>query len=70
MYAENAQISHRQLYRQMVTGLMGILFLTVPVIPGLSGRQGILAVLSGTGIYLILCTYFVRIKTVFQYPEK
>ncbi len=29
MYAENAQISHRQLYRQMVTGLMGILFLTV-----------------------------------------
>lgn len=70
MYAENAQISHRQLYRQMVTGLMGILFLTVPVIPGLSGRQGILSVLSGTGVYLILCTYFVRIKTVFQYPEK
>ena len=70
MYAENAQISHRQLYRQMVTGLTGILFLTVPVMPGLSGRQGILALISGTGVYLILCTYFVRIKTVFQYPEK
>ena len=54
MYAENAQISHRQLYRQMVTGLMGILFLTVPVIPGLSGRQGILAVLSGIVVYLSL----------------
>lgn len=70
MYADNAQISHRQLFRQIFTGLAGIYILVIPVMPKLHGRQGILALLTGMGIYLLLCTYFVRIKTVFQYPEK
>ena len=70
MYADNAQISHRQLFRQIFTGLVGVYILVIPVMPQLYGRQGILALLTGTVIYLLLCTYFVRIKTVFQYPEK
>lgn len=70
MYADNAQISHRQLFRQIFTGLAGVYILVIPVMPKLHGRQGILALLTGMGIYLLLCTYFVRIKTVFQYPEK
>ena len=70
MYADNAQISHRQLFRQIFTGLAGVYILVIPVMPKLHGRQGILALLTGMGIYLLLCTYFARIKTVFQYPEK
>lgn len=70
MYADNAQISHRQLFRQLFTGLAGIYILVIPVMPQLYGRQGILALLTGMGIYLLLCTYFVRIKMVYQYPEK
>ena len=31
MYTDNARISHRQLFRQIVTGLLGIYFLAVPV---------------------------------------
>ena len=69
MYADNAQISHRQLFRQLFTGLVGVYILVIPVMPQLYGRQGILALLTGTVIYLLLCTYFVRIKTVFQYQE-
>lgn len=70
MYADNAQISHRQLFRQMVTGLLGIYVLVIPVLPEISGRQGILALLTAMGLYLVLCTGFVRLKPVFQSPEK
>lgn len=70
MFADNAQISHRQLFRQVVVGLLGIYFLAVPVLPGLFGRQGILALLTGMGIYLFLCIYFIRIKHIFQNPVR
>lgn len=70
MYADNAQISHRQLFRQLVTGLLGSYFLSLPVLSGMSGRQGILSLVTGMGIYLFFCIYFVRIRTVFQSPEK
>ena len=54
MYADNAQISHRQLFRQIFTGLVGVYILVIPVMPQLYGRQGILALLTGTVIYLSL----------------
>lgn len=68
MFADNAQISHRQLFRQLLLGLMGIYFLAVPVCSQLRGRQGILSLLTGMGIYLFLCIYFIRLKTVFKNP--
>ena len=40
MYTDNARISHRQLFRQILTGLLGIYFLVVPVLPDMRGRQG------------------------------
>ena len=42
MFADNARISHRQLFRQIVLGLIGIYTLAIPVFPEVSGRQGIL----------------------------
>lgn len=70
MYADNAQISHRQLFRQILTGLLGVCLLVIPAVPGLRGRQGILAVMAGTGIYMFLSICFIRVKTVFQDPER
>lgn len=70
MFADNAQISHRQLFRQMVTGLLGIYFLVVPGISNLTGRQGVFCLLAGMAVYMLLFVYFIRIKHVFQNPEK
>lgn len=70
MYADNKLISQRQLFRQMVTGLLGIYLLAAPVTEGLVGRQGILALFIGMVFYLSVGIYFIRIKTVFQKPEK
>ena len=68
MFADNAQISHRQLFRQILLGLSGIYFLTVPVCGELRGRQGMLSLLGGMVLYLFLCIYFIRLKTVFRSP--
>lgn len=70
MYTDNARISHRQLFRQILTGLLGIYFLSVPVLPEMTGRQGVLCLLTAAGIYGILCIYFVRLRNFFQAPEK
>ena len=70
MYTDNARISHRQLFRQIVTGLLGIYFLAVPVLPDVTGRQGVLCLLTGGGIYGFLAIYFIRIRNFFQDPEK
>ena len=69
MYTDNARISHRQLFRQIVTGLLGIYFLAVPVLPDVTGRQGVLCLLTGGGIYGFLAIYFIRIRNFFQDPE-
>lgn len=70
MYTDNAQISHRQLFRQIITGLLGPCFLVVPVLPGMTGRQGVLCLLTGAAVYGFLCIYFIRIRKFFQNPEK
>lgn len=70
MFADNTQISGRQFFRQIVTGLLGIYFLVLPGLPNLAGWQGILALFSGMAVYWFLCIYFIRIKTVFQNPER
>lgn len=70
MYTDNARISHRQLFRQIITGLLGIYFLTVPVLPDMTGRQGVLCLLTGAGVYGFLCIYFIRIRYFFQNPER
>lgn len=70
MYTDNAQISHRQLFRQIITGLLGPCFLVVPVLPGMTGRQGVLCLLTGAAVYGFLCIYFIRIRNFFQNPEK
>ena len=70
MYTDNARISHRQLFRQIVTGLLGIYFLAVPVLPDVTGRQGVLCLLTGGGIYGFLAIYFIRIRNFFQDPGK
>lgn len=70
MFADNTQISHRQFFRQTVLSLLGIYFLAVPVTPGLSGIQGILSLIFGLVFYCLLCIYFIRIKNVFQNPQR
>ena len=70
MYTDNARISHRQLFRQILTGLLGIYFLAVPVLPEMTGRQGALCLLTAAGVYGFLCIYFVRLRNFFQDPEK
>ncbi len=70
MFADNARISHRQLFRQIVLGVVGIYTLTIPVLPGITGRQGMLCLLTAMGIYLLFFIYFIRIKTVLQSPKR
>lgn len=70
MYADNAQISGRQLFRQICTGLLGVYLLVIPAVPSLQGRQGILCVLAGTGIYILLSPLFVRVQQVFRRPDQ
>ena len=70
MFADNARISHRQLFRQIVLGLIGIYTLAIPVFPEVSGRQGILCLLTAMAVYLLFCIYFIRIKTVMQNPRR
>lgn len=70
MFADNARISHRQLFRQIVLGLIGIYTLAIPVFQEVSGRQGILCLLTAMAVYLLFCIYFIRIKTVMQNPRR
>ena len=70
MYTDNARISHRQLFRQIIAGLLGVYFLVVPVLPEITGRQGVFCLLTGGGIYGFLSIYFIRIRNFFQDPEK
>lgn len=70
MFADNARISHRQLFRQIVLGLIGIYTLAISVFPEVSGRQGILCLLTAMAVYLLFCIYFIRIKTVMQNPRR
>lgn len=70
MYIDNARISHRQLFRQILTGLLGIYFLVVPVLPDMRGRQGVLCLLTGAWVYGFLCIYFIRIRYFFQDPQR
>ena len=51
MYTDNARISHRQLFRQILTGLLAIYFLVVPVLPDMTGPQGVLCLLTGGAVY-------------------
>lgn len=70
MYADNARISHRQLFRQIVTGLLGVYFFFIPMDSNLQGRQGVLSLLSASLLYLCLSIYFIRIRNFFYRPEK
>lgn len=69
MYTDNARISHRQLFRQMLTSLLGVYFLAVPVLPDMTGRQGVLCILTGAGLYGVLGIYFIRARNTFRDPE-
>ncbi len=70
MYADNARISHRQLFRQTVTALLGVYFFFIPVEENLRGRQGVLCLVSAALLYLFLSIYFIRIRNFFSRPEK
>lgn len=70
MFTENERISGRQLFRKMIMGLIGIYLTVVPVIPEIRGLQGILALLLVMVIYLFAGIWFVRMKAIFQDPER
>ena len=53
-YAENNQISHRQLYRQMLLSFLAPFLLCLPGEGSLLGKPGILGILAGA---LILTVY-------------
>lgn len=65
MYADNARISHRQLFRQTVTALLGVYFFFIPMEESLRGRQGVLCLVSASLLYLFLIIYFIRIRNFF-----
>ena len=58
MFADNAQISHRQLFRQILLGLSGIYFLTVPVCGELRGRQGMLSFLGYGSVFVFMHLFY------------
>ena len=70
MFADNARISHRQLFRQIVLGVIGIYTLVIPIFPEVFGRQGILCLLTVMAVYILFFVYFIRIKTVMQNPRR
>ena len=61
MFADNARISHRQLFRQIVLGVLGIYTLVIPIFPEVSGRQGVLCLLTVLAVYLLFCLSLIHI---------
>lgn len=58
-YAENNQISHRQLYRQMLLSFLAPFLLCLPREGRLLGKPGILGILAGA-LILTLYSFFLR----------
>lgn len=70
MFADNRRISHRQLFRQLVLGLLGIYLVTVPVTEELRGRQGIFCLLIMGVLFTVGSVYFTRVRNCYLTPDK
>ena len=55
-FAENNRISHRQLYRQMILGLLAPFLLCIP---GRNGMNGLSAVLGIVAAMVFFCFYVI-----------
>ena len=70
MFADNQQISHRQLFRQLVLGQLGIYLVTIPVTSYLEGRQGVLSLLLMGVLFFAASIFFIRMKPCYLCPER
>lgn len=70
MFADNQRISHRQLFRQLVLGQLGIYLVTVPVTSYLEGRQGVLSLLLMGVLFFAASIFFIRMKPCYLSPER
>lgn len=70
MFTNNQQISHRQLFRQIVMTFMGVYLLCLPGWEMLEGRRGMIC--TGIGVLLLLfySIFLIRISYVFHNMEK
>ncbi len=59
MFADNARISHRQLFRQIVLGVIGIYTLVIPIFPEVFGKAGNLMFANSNGrLYTFLYLFY------------
>lgn len=70
MFADNNQISGRQLFCQMVLGISGAAILFLPGNGRLKGIPGSLACVIALAVLLLYCILLVRIGPVYSHLEK
>lgn len=70
MFADNRKISHRQLFRQLILGFLGIYLVSVPVTEDIRGRQGIFCLAIVGVLFCVGSVYFTRIRNCYFTPEK
>ncbi|MGN0399184.1 MAG: GerAB/ArcD/ProY family transporter [Blautia sp.] len=70
MFADNRIISQRQLFRQMVLCLTGIMLIAAPAFPGISGSRGVICLFLICGLFVPGSIYFVRIRVCYEKPWK
>lgn len=69
-YAENNQISHRQLYRQMILSFLAPFFLCLPGEGRLLGKTGILGIAVGIVILTVYSFFLRRLTPWYADPVK
>ena len=69
-YAENNQISHRQLYRQMLLSFLAPFLLCLPGEGSLLGKPGILGILAGALILTVYSFFLRRLTPWYADPVK
>lgn len=70
MFADNNQISRRQLFCQMVLGMLGAVILFLPGWGGLRGIAGSIACVIACLILIVHCFWMVRIAPAYGHLEK
>lgn len=70
MFANNHQITHRQLFRQIALAFVGIFLLCIPGWELLEGRRGLICLGIGTLFLLFYIIFLVRLSTAFGHMEK
>ena len=65
-FAENNRISHRQLYRQMILGLLAPFLLCIPGRDGMNGLSAVLGIVAAMVFFCFYVIILIRLTPAFD----